>query len=111
MAKIRKKRESKHIPIEDILNKTKVDNAHMKRNVWIEGLVLALPLFVSFAFYANLVFRSTQPAKGALLSPGEDIQSLVLFVFIFIIIYGVFLIFQYTNLSKKVLKAKPSHKK
>jgi|TARA_B100001971_G_C18179190_1_gene531741 CBS-domain-containing membrane protein len=111
MLKRHRKIEKSKTPIEDIISKTPVDEAKLRRNVWIEGIVLAMPLAVSFAFYVNVILKPTKPATGAMLSPGGNVQSLVFFIFVFIIIYSIFLIFEYGNLKKKLDASKKQPKK
>ena len=111
MIRRHKRIEKSKTPIEEIIAKTPVDNNVARRNIWIEGVVLALPLLVSFAFYLNLVLTSVGKAeKGRLLSPPET-ESLVIFIFAFILIYSAFLIFEYNNLKKKLDKHKKHHRK
>lgn len=102
MLKRHRRIEKSKTPIEDIIKKTPVEE--YKKYLWVEGVALALPLVVSFAFYVNLIFRTTREVTGAYLSPKEDVQALVFFVFAFIIIYSIFLIFEYGNLKKKLSK-------
>ena len=105
--KTKGKKEHETRKIDEIIKSTPVDMNHLKRQVWIEGVVLSLPLVVSFGFYLNTILRSTSSSAGEMLSPPAS-ETLVLFVLMFIIVYSLFLAYEYRRLYKKI---KPHSKK
>lgn len=110
MVRRHKRIEKSKTPIEEIITSTPIDENAARRNIWIEGIALAMPLVVSFSFFFVTVFNSMNP-DNLFLSPPEKIESLVIFVFAFIIIYGVFLIFEYKHLKGKLDSLKKPHAK
>ena len=62
--------------------------------------MLALPLLFGFGWYTHLVFSSTVPIAGEQLAPSK-VQPLLLFIFGFIMVYGMFLFYEYRQLYKK----------
>ncbi len=87
--------------------------AHMndrhKRERWrifIDGVALSLPLLAAFSWYVSLIFRSMSPSEsGVYLSPGKT-EPIVIFILVFIVAYGIFLMFEYNLLKKRLVKVK-----
>ncbi len=102
MVRRHKRIEKSKIPIEEIIAKTPIDEDLLRRRVWMEGVVLALPLFLSLAFYVNIISKTTRPVASAQLSQSGGVQPLAFFVFAFMIIYSIFLVLQYKTLNKKL---------
>jgi hypothetical protein len=87
-----------HMPSMPMSNKGM--HPHRKKLV-VEGLVMALPLAATFAWYSFLIFSSTSiSGAGARFAPGK-IETLVLFILLFIIVYSVFLIFEFKHMKKR----------
>ncbi|MBS3125933.1 hypothetical protein J4453_00630 [Candidatus Woesearchaeota archaeon] len=72
----------------------------LRRKLMVDGVMLALPLLFGFGWYVNLVLSSTAPAAGEQLAPSR-VQPLILFIFGFIMVYGMFLFYEYRLLYKK----------
>ena len=78
-------------------------HAHLsdiKRKVMIDGLMLALPLLFGFGWHVNPIFSGTFPIGGEQLAPSK-IEPLLLFILGFILVYGLFLFYEYRLLYKK----------
>ncbi len=77
-----------------------------KRMMIFEGVMISLPLAATFIWYSFLIFSST-PIVGAeaKFAPGK-IESLVLFLLLFIIAYSLFLIYEFRHMKKKWDKIK-----
>ncbi len=106
------KKEKWHKSIEDIITTTPTDR--VKRDVIIEGAVFSLPFVVSFLWYVNVILSTTltSTSKDLSLSP-ITAEPLVIFLFAFIIIYGLFLVYMFNVLHNKLKehKRKKSSKK
>jgi len=104
------KKEKGHKSIEDIITTTPTDR--VKRDVIIEGVVFSLPLAVSFLWYVNVILSTTSTSENLRLSP-ITAEPLVIFLFAFIIIYGLFLVYMFNVMHNKLKehKRKKSSKK
>ena len=99
-----KKKKSMHKEMEmrmpSMPMKAKGLHPHKKKMVF-EGIMMSLPLAASFVWYSFLIFSSTPVAgAGARFAPSK-IESLVVFILLFIIVYSIFLIFEFKHMKKK----------
>jgi hypothetical protein len=86
--------------------KTRMGMHPHKKKLVFEGMMVSLPLAVTFVWYSFLIFSSTPIAgPGARFAPGK-IETLVLFLLLFIIAYSVFLVFEFKHMKKKWDKIK-----
>ncbi|MBS3098368.1 hypothetical protein J4209_06260 [Candidatus Woesearchaeota archaeon] len=65
--------------------------------------VLLAPFFLLFLWFGSLVITRKNVTSGVELSPGR-LNTLVTFLFIFIIIYGAFLFFELRKIRKSKKK-------
>ena len=77
---------------------------HGRRKLTLEGIIMSLPLAVGFAWYAFVIVSSTDANSAisatAKLAPG-NIENMVLFLLLFIIVYSIFLVFEFRHLARK----------
>ena len=68
-----------------------------------EGVVLALPLLITFVLYLNLVLNSSVSISDPIerFSP-QQTEPLLIFMVLFIITYGIFLGFMYRKIKKEI---------
>jgi len=71
-----------------------------RRRIIIDGTILAVPFLAVFGWFTYLVLSSKPAEYSGQLSP-SSLNSLVTFLFVFIIIYGVFLIYKFRQLKKE----------
>ena len=104
------KKEKRHKSIEDIVMASPTDK--IRRDVITEGIVFSLPLAVSFLWYVNVILSVTSSPSNLNLSPGGA-EPLVVLLFAFIIIYGMFLMYEFRMLRNRLKehKRKKSSKK
>lgn len=102
------KKEKRHKSIEDIVRVAPTDK--IRRDLIIEGVVFSLPLLISFVWYVNVILSVTSDSENLRLSP-VGAEPLVVLLFAFIIIYGIFLIFEFKMLWNKLKEAKKKSSK
>lgn len=72
-----------------------------KKKIVFEGVMVSMPLAVTFVWYSFLILSSTSVAgAGARFAPSK-IESLVLFILLFIVAYSIFLVFEIKHLKKR----------
>ncbi|MBW2984409.1 hypothetical protein KY361_04795 [Candidatus Woesearchaeota archaeon] len=77
---------------------------HRKKIVF-EGVMVSLPLAATFVWYSFLILSSTPVAgAGARFAPSK-IETLVLFILLFIVAYSIFLVFEIRHLKRRWDKA------
>lgn len=81
-------------------------NRRERFKILLDGVALSLPLLAAFSWYVSLISRSMSPvSSGVYLSP-QKIEPIILFVLVFVVIYSIFLMFEYDLLRKRVAKVK-----
>lgn len=82
------------------------EDARERWKIFADGVALSLPLLAAFSWYINLIFASTvSPAGGIRLSPGKT-EPIIVFILVFIVAYGIFLMVEYNLLRKRLAKIK-----
>lgn len=94
---------SKHKPMS--MRALKAMHPHKKKMLF-EGAMISLPLAATFAWYSFLIFSSTPIAGAEAKFAPSRIETLVLFLLLFILAYSVFLIFEFRHMKKKWDKVK-----
>ena len=90
--------------IKQVLGKEETMHHKRKEVLITEGVLLALPLLITFALYINLVLKTATSVYDVTerLSP-MNAEPLMLFMLFFIIIYSIFLIFMYRKLKNELM--------
>lgn len=79
-------------------------DAKERWKIFADGVALSLPMLAAFSWYIHLIFASTaSPDSGISLSPGKT-EPVIIFILVFVIAYGIFLMFEYHLLSKRLAK-------
>ena len=90
----------------------KEENMHDKRKEILiaEGVLLALPLLLTFALYVNLILKTATPVYDVTerLAP-SNVEPLLIFMLLFIIAYSVFLVFMYRKIKHELKALKKSN--
>ena len=74
-----------------------------QKRIIIDGIVLAIPFVGIFSWFAYLVISAKPEGYTGALSPGK-LDSLVTFLFAFIMLYGIFLVYKFRQLKKEAKK-------
>ena len=96
--------------IEHVLGKNKDQTIRRKEILITEGVLLALPLIITLAVYANIIIKTSSDISGESMSP-IGAEPLVIFMLGFIVIYCIFLGVMYKKLKKQIDELKNVNKK
>ena len=77
-----------------------------KKKLVFEGMMVSLPLAATFIWYSFVIFSSTPIAGPEARFAPSKIETLVLFLLLFIVAYSIFLIFEFRNLKRRWDKIK-----
>ncbi len=85
----------------------------MKKELLItEGVILALPLLITFGLYINLILKTATPVYDVTerLAPA-NVEPLLLFMLFFIIAYSIFLMFMYKRIKHQLIATNAAGKR
>ncbi len=72
--------------------------------IFADGVALSLPMLAAFSWYIHLIFATTAATdSGVSLSPGRT-EPVIIFILVFVVAYGIFLMVEYNLLSKRLAK-------
>lgn len=74
-----------------------------KWKIFVDGVALSMPLLAAFSWYVSLIFQSMSSATKVKLSPGKT-EPIIVIILVFIVAYGIFLMFEYNILRKRLKK-------
>lgn len=77
-----------------------------KKKLVFEGMMVSLPLAATFIWYSFVIFSSTPIAGPEARFAPSKIETLVLFLLLFIVAYSIFLIFEFRRLKRRWDKIK-----
>ena len=84
--------------------KPEKSNKHKHKEILVtEGVLLSLPLLLTFALYANLILKSTTNPYSVSenLSP-TNLEPMLMFMLFFIIAYSIFLVIMYRKIKHQL---------
>jgi len=77
---------------------------HTRKEILVtEGVLLSLPLLLTFALYVNLILKSTTNpyAVSENLSP-SNLEPMLMFMLFFIVSYSIFLVVMYRKIKDEI---------